>query len=498
MPHLDACPWGGAYFPPGIWLNGRHDRHVIAHELGHTYGVSEEGSAWICDPGCHAQPYMNPFSVMGHGWSDFGAWEKHQFGWLDRIAEPAPRLTLGAIDRPSTSPQALRVLAAGDEYWFEYRPAAPVWAYESDDAAPGVVIHAGSNGLGEPSRYSGRNFLLYDPVGRGRPSAQPGETLSVRGAFAIRVESAGPDSVELAFRWTDRTRPARPRILSARIRRGRMFVRWRRGLERGSGVAIHEVFVDGRRAGRVPSVRTVANLLVTTDDTLAVRVARGRHRVQVVAVDRAGNRSRPAVRIVRSCSFQGCRRIRRVPTWCVYAPRRPRRPASPPCARSRRARACRRRCGGGAGPHGASRARLAGERRADPAESCHVRLARRVAPAACLGHRAGEPPLRVRPGHDPAGVHDHPDLPDDRPELLDDTPAERDLLRPLLLAGDAHRSPAGVERHPPAQRDRARATSSIAPGPPFARSPVRPAAGGVRSSSPGSRTTPARRVWTRS
>ena len=34
MAHLDACPWGGAYFPPGIWLNGRNDRHVIAHELG--------------------------------------------------------------------------------------------------------------------------------------------------------------------------------------------------------------------------------------------------------------------------------------------------------------------------------------------------------------------------------------------------------------------------------------------------------------------------------
>jgi hypothetical protein len=300
MAHLDACPWGGAYFPPGIWLNGRHDRHVIAHELGHTYGISEEGSAWICDPGCHAQPYMNPFSVMGHGWSDFGAWEKHAFGWLDRVAEPASRLTIGAIDRPSTDPQALRVLAAGDEYWFEYRPPAPVWDYESDDSAPGVVIHAGSNGLGQPSRYSGRNFLLYNPVGRGRPSVQPGETFSVRGVFAVRVESATADSAELAFRWADRTRPAKPKILSARIRSGRLFVRWRRGPERGSGVAAHEVFVDGRRAGRVPAVRTVANLLVVTDDRLAVRVGRGRHRLQVVALDRAGNRSRPAGRIVRA------------------------------------------------------------------------------------------------------------------------------------------------------------------------------------------------------
>jgi hypothetical protein len=68
----------------------------------------------------------------------------------------------------------------------------------------------------------------------------------------------------------------------------------------GSGVAAHEVFVDGWRAGRVPAVRRVANLLVSTDDSVAVRVGPGRHRLRLIAVDRAGNRSRPAGRIVRS------------------------------------------------------------------------------------------------------------------------------------------------------------------------------------------------------
>ena len=134
----------------------------------------------------------------------------------------------------------------------------------------------------------------------GRPSVLSGETFAVRGAFALRVESAGADSAELAFRWTDRTRPPRPKILSARVRRGRLFVRWRRGPERGSGLAAHEVLVDGRRAGRIPAFRTVANLLVTTDDRLAVRVGRGRHRLHVIALDRAGNRSRPAGRILRT------------------------------------------------------------------------------------------------------------------------------------------------------------------------------------------------------
>lgn len=296
MPRLDACAWGGAYFSPGIWLNGRWDRQVIVHELGHTYGVSEEGSAWVCDPGCHGEPYLNPFSVMGHGLSDYGAWEKNAFGWLDRVAEPQPRLSLGAIDRPAAQPQALRVLVAGDEYWFEYRPPAPVWPY-AGDAAPGVAVHAGANGLGEAGRFPGRNLVLYDPVGRGRPAIEAGETFSVRGAFSVRVESTVESLAEVTFRWTDRTRPARPRILAARVRRGRLFVRWQRGIERGSGIAAHDVLVDGRRVGRVLSLRSVAGLFVATEDRLTARVGPGRHRIKVVAVDRAGNRSRPAVRI---------------------------------------------------------------------------------------------------------------------------------------------------------------------------------------------------------
>jgi hypothetical protein len=300
MPRLDACFWGGAYFPPGIWLNGRSDRQVIVHELGHTYGVSEEGSAWICDPRCAARPYANPFSVMGHGLGDFGAWEKHSFGWLDGIAEPTARLTVGSVDRTGPHPQALRVVVAGDEYWFEYRPPAPLWAYGTDDAAPGIAIHGGSNGLGEAGRFPGRNLLLYDPVGRGRPSVQTGETFSVRGAFAVQVLSTATDSAELAFRWTDRARPGTPTVLGTKPRRGRISVRWRRGTERGSGIAAHEVLVDGRRVARLAALRTLAGPLVATDDRVTVRLTPGRHRIQVVAVDRAGNRSRPGARIVRS------------------------------------------------------------------------------------------------------------------------------------------------------------------------------------------------------
>jgi hypothetical protein len=293
-----GCPWGGAYFAPGIWANGRLDRELLAHELGHTYGVSEEGSAWVCAPRCRSVPYLNPFSVMGHGSSDYSAWEKSRYGWLDRVTEisRAGSYRIGAIDRPSSEAGAIRVLVAGDEYWVEYRPPAPVWTFEAPEASAGVAVYGGANELGEPSRSPGRNILLFDPVRRGRPSVQAGETLTVPGAFSLRVGSAGPDAADLIFRWVDRTRPGKPMVLRPLRRGARLIVRWRRGVERGSGLAAHEVFVDGRRAGRVATVRHTAGILIPTDDRFTIGVSKGKHRVAVVAVDRAGNRSRVATR----------------------------------------------------------------------------------------------------------------------------------------------------------------------------------------------------------
>ena len=119
---------------------------------------------------------------------------------------------------------------------------------------------------------------------------QAGERFTVRGAFSVQVASAGADSAALSFRWTDRTRPARPSLLRPERAGGRITLRWRRGVEAGSGLWAHDVLVGRRRVVRVPGVRRVYSL--------ALRLARGEHRVGVVAVDRAGNRSRPASRVV--------------------------------------------------------------------------------------------------------------------------------------------------------------------------------------------------------
>jgi hypothetical protein len=307
FPRVAACPWGGAYFGSGIQLNGRMDRQVFAHELGHTYGISEEGPAWVCDGGrCEQRNYESPYSVMGHGLGDYSAYEKVTFGWVEAVARPAGNGThaIGAIDRPSYGAQALHVLVAGDEYWFEYRPPRPRWEYDEPTATPGLAVYGGPHGLDEvASRFPVRNLLLRDPIGNGRSSVGDGETFRVPGAFEVRVAAMGADRAEAAFRWLDRTRPAAPRIVApAASTRGRnVVVRWRPPREGGSGIAAYEVRLDGRLRRTVPAVRALDRLLVAAEPETVFRGVRpGLHRVTIVAVDRAGNRSAAATRRFRS------------------------------------------------------------------------------------------------------------------------------------------------------------------------------------------------------
>ena len=293
-----GCPWGGAYFSPGIWMNGIMNRHVVAHELGHTYGITEEGPGWACAGGaCEAVNYASPYSVMGHGFADYNAFEKVTFGWLDRVARPQgdAELALGAIERPTPEPQALHVLTAAEEYWLEFRPPEPLWPADEPTATPGVVVHAGTNGLSFRSRFPQRNLLLLDPVGAGRPSFVSGETFSVPGAFAVTAVSTEAARATVRFRWVDTTRPSPPRIERA----GRGSVAWAAAADAGSGVRAYEVRVNGRLVRRVQAVQILATLALPSNRRASyTRLRRGRHRITVVAFDRAGNRSAPGTRAV--------------------------------------------------------------------------------------------------------------------------------------------------------------------------------------------------------
>jgi hypothetical protein len=292
------CPWGGAYFGGHVWANGYFTEELLAHELGHLFGTAEEGPAWLCDAGaCHAENYASPYSVMGHGVGHYSAYEKWVYGWLRPTpARAGGPYTLDAFER---YPSALRVLAASDEYWFEFRADEPGWnrarwLFQWDlQPTRGVVVHAGSNGLADGAgAFSSRN--VYVPV-NGKAALGTGETFAVAGAFTATVSSAEGDRAVVDLRWTDTTRPRAPRIVSVRPE-----LTWTAARETGSGVASYEVRLDGRLVRTLPAVQDTGSLLLPATLRLRLpRAARGAHRVSVVAVDRAGNRSPAALRSFR-------------------------------------------------------------------------------------------------------------------------------------------------------------------------------------------------------
>jgi hypothetical protein len=68
--------------------------------------------------------------------------------------------------------------------------------------------------------------------------------------------------------------------------------------DRGSGVDRYELSIGSFRV-TVPTTTLLGGELVGRDAAYRVRLRRGQHRIAVVAVDRAGNRSPVATRTVR-------------------------------------------------------------------------------------------------------------------------------------------------------------------------------------------------------
>jgi hypothetical protein len=292
-----GCPYQGYGSGNEAYLMNSLSRTLVVHELGHTFGLGHAKSRECRGSRCELREYGDRYDTMGSGRGDFNAFEKFTLGWLDT----APRVaadgvyTIEAIERASTGPQALVVETADTEYWFDHRE--PEWDDESFRAglpADNVFVRAGppsSNPVaGGP--FSEPNVLV-PAVPYGRQAYVTGERFVDAQAFEVTVVGRTGTSVQVAFRWTDRTPPSRPRFLTpgTTVRgRGALAVTWRPSVETGSGLARYEVSLDGR-----PAVQVAVDFRIGERARLA-RPARGRHVLRLVAIDRAGNRSAAAVR----------------------------------------------------------------------------------------------------------------------------------------------------------------------------------------------------------
>lgn len=254
VPEL-TCPIGGLGVGREVFLaqpGGALDYLTLVHELGHTFGLPHANGS-TCVRGCRVLEYGDPISPMGNGATDFTALEKLKLGWISSVrrVEASGTYEVADIDEPSSAPQALVVPTAAGEYWIEHR-----------GAAPGEVIARIVKPNSPVHPVFLRSIFLREVAGR----------YVVSGVFSV--------TPQFEFRWLDRRRPTMPRARAL----DHAVLSWSRSSDAGSGLAGYRITIDGKFFTTTTRLNTA--LPFFTD---------GGHRITVVAFDRAGNRSMPAV-----------------------------------------------------------------------------------------------------------------------------------------------------------------------------------------------------------
>jgi hypothetical protein len=289
-----GCPWSGVTLAATVFLNGAVTTHLVAHELGHSFGLGHANLTDCKRHGCGALEYGDPYDTMGVGSGDFSAKAKFDLGWLTGISRPTRNGTydLAPIERPSRKAQAFVVTTANDQYWIEFRASPAQNGDGQQTGGAGVIIRVSASPDLRDFGSSGiPNLLLGNPSGRHRPELRHGERFVDAGSFSLSVLKASGPRARLRFKWTDATAPRAPRFTAALVG-GHVQVTLDSLRDSGSGVGHYDITLD-RRAPL--SVGTDA-----ADEPVHVeRPLPGTHTVKVVAVDRAGNRSSAGIRRVR-------------------------------------------------------------------------------------------------------------------------------------------------------------------------------------------------------
>ena len=160
------CFWSGASdmwtYPSRAWLNGNLDPMVIAHELGHGFGLNHSNlldcGDTVLGPDCTSVK-DDKFDTMGASPEPghFNAFQKDRLGWL----LPGAIVTVGADSTQTLQPmeltggtKAIKILKEQDPagqgatwYYLEYRQALGFDSFiaGNTNVENGVLIHTGAD-----------------------------------------------------------------------------------------------------------------------------------------------------------------------------------------------------------------------------------------------------------------------------------------------------------------------------------------------------------------
>lgn len=169
FPYRSVCGWSGANDRGDrgenrVFVNGARTFKVIAHELGHRFGLFHSDAldcgSTVLGASCTQNVYADQADAMGNRDAHFNAFQKERLGWLNAAGAPAlttvtasGRYTIETYETRSAGVKALKLLKSVDPatgqktwYYFEYRQPVgfDVSLTSAGNLAKGLLIRTGT------------------------------------------------------------------------------------------------------------------------------------------------------------------------------------------------------------------------------------------------------------------------------------------------------------------------------------------------------------------